>query len=146
MGHSQPDMHDPRTKMSPADGAPQPPMAASGMTPPTGGVMRPPYNTAAPPHGYPGPAMGPGGSEAGMQQPPRMMGPSGGPYGPTGPGGVPMGPMGPMIPPNHPIMMEMQALHQHMQQLCTKPQNKKNKEMVSFFTFIQSVEILINII
>ena len=137
MGHSQSDIHDPSTKINPGDGLPQPPMAASGMTPPTGGMMRPPYNSGAAPHGYPGPGMGSGGPDAGMQSSPRMMGPSGGPFGPTGPGGVPMGPMGPMIPPNHPIMMEMQALHQHMQQLGTKPQNENIKEMVSYFNFLK---------
>ena len=46
--------------------------------------------------------------------------------GPNGP--MPM----PMPPPNHPIMMEMQALHQHLQGLYQQPQNPQTQQKVIF--------------
>jgi hypothetical protein len=56
-----------------------------------------------------------------------MMGPS----GQVAMGG-PVGPMGyHPLPPNHPIMMEMQALHQHMQQMCAQPPSPANQQKVS---------------
>ena len=54
-----------------------------------------------------------------------------GPNGPV-PMGAPGGPMGgyPPLPPNHPIMMEMQALHQHIQQMCAQPQTPTLQQKV----------------
>jgi hypothetical protein len=74
----------------------------------------------------------------GPEGPGKMMGPKSGP-GPVGPGG--MYPGGPgFLPPGHPIMMEMQALHQHMQQLYSQPQNKQKAEMVSLiFTSLMRI-------
>ena len=66
--------------------------------------MRPPF--------YPGPS---GPERSGM-----MMGPGPSP----GPG---------FIPPGHPVMMEMQALHQHMQQVAQLPKSQQNEERVSFY-------------
>ena len=83
---------------------------------------------------YPGPGTfggsGPSlpGGPPGSQMGPRMMM---GPNGPV-PMGAPGGPMGgyPPLPPNHPIMMEMQALHQHIQQMCAQPQTPTLQQQV----------------
>ena len=87
------------------------------------------------PDGHPmGPPMGPDGKPVG---PP--MGPDGKPIGPPmGPDGKPMGPpmvMGPngpmpMPPPNHPIMMEMQALDRHLRGLYQEPKTPENHQKV----------------
>ena len=58
------------------------------------------------------------------------MGPDGKPMGPMVMG--PNGPM-PMPPPNHPIMMEMQALDQHMRALSQQPPTPELQEKVIFF-------------
>ena len=54
---------------------------------------------------------------------------------PIGPDGRPMmmGPNGPMPrpPPNHPIMMEMQALDQHLRGLHQQPQNPETQQKVT---------------
>lgn len=54
---------------------------------------------------------------------------------PIGPDGRPMmmGPNGPMPrpPPNHPIMMEMQALDQHLRGLHQQPQSPETQQKVS---------------
>ena len=69
----------------------------------------------------------------------RMPGPDGKPMpmppgGPMGPDGqrMPMGPGGPrmMLPPNHPIMMEMQALDHYLRGLFQQPQNPQNQAKV----------------
>ena len=53
---------------------------------------------------------------------------------PIGPDGRPMmmGPGGPMPrpPPNHPIMMEMQALDQHLRGLHQQPQSPETQQKV----------------
>ena len=53
---------------------------------------------------------------------------------PIGPDGRPMmmGPNGPVPrpPPNHPIMMEMQALDQHLRGLHQQPQNPETQQKV----------------
>ena len=99
--------------------------------------MHPGMRGPFPPPGFPnGPPM----SQAGggpMNQPRMMMGPNG-PV-PVGPGGS----MG-MLPPNHPIIMEMQALHQHIQQLYTQPQNKANQQKVNI-SFIFVMEMVVNL-
>ena len=85
-----------------------------------------PMGARPPMPGHPGQMMpmGPDGA--------RMPGPDGKPMpmppgGPMGPDGkrMPMGPGGPrmMLPPNHPIMMEMQALDHYLRGLFQQPQN-----------------------
>ena len=57
------------------------------------------------------------------------IGPDGRPMGPP----MMMGPNGPMPrpPPNHPIMMEMQALDKHLRGLYNQPQNPDIQKQVS---------------
>ena len=98
------------------------------------------------PIGPDGRPMGPEGMRMPIGPDGRPMGPPIGPDGrPMGPGGprMMMGPNGPMPmpPPNHPIMMEMQALHQHLQGLYQQPQNpqlqqKVNLKFFLFYSFI----------
>ena len=61
---------------------------------------------------------------------------------PIGPDGRPMmmGPNGPMPrpPPNHPIMMEMQALDQHLRGLHQQPQSPETQQKVSHCDSSQS--------
>ena len=56
------------------------------------------------------------------------IGPDGRPMGPP----MMMGPNGPMArpPPNHPIMMEMQALDKHLRGLYQQPQNPDTQQQV----------------
>jgi hypothetical protein len=100
---------DPRMMMMGMNG----PVVHGGMHP----GMRGPYPGVSGPGAFPGGPMGPR----------MMMGPNG-PV-PMGGGPVPMGYH--PLPPNHPVMMEMQALHQHLQQMCAQPQNPANQQKVS---------------
>ena len=89
-------------------GTPQP--QPNRMAAPPGGIVRQPFNYAAPAHGYccPCPSMRPDGRCAGMQQYPRMMGPPGAPYVPAGPASLQQ------------ILMEMLSLQQMVRfSLCT---------------------------
>ena len=65
---------------------------------------------------------------------------------PIGPDGRPMmmGPNGPMPrpPPNHPIMMEMQALDQHLRSLHQQPQSPETQQKVTRAYFYRRLMFL----
>ena len=66
---------------------------------------------------------------------------------PIGPDGRPMmmGPNGPMPrpPPNHPIMMEMQALDQHLRGLHQQPQNPETQQKVNIIPLMRAFDVFI---
>ena len=69
------------------------------------------------------------------------IGPDGRPMGPP----MMMGPNGPMPrpPPNHPIMMEMQALDKHLRGLYNQPQNPDIQKQVSLI-LTKRIRIIFN--
>lgn len=62
---------------------------------------------------------------------------------PIGPDGRPMmmGPNGPMPrpPPNHPILMEMQALDKHLRGLYNQPQSPELQKQVRMTQYILTI-------